>query len=68
MFSTGQQEVKSSFDEKEDETKDGLLCIFDYEEGFLRIFSLEASLELHTREGCGIDRVSHLLPIWIVQI
>ena len=34
ILSLGEQQVKSFFDEKEDEVKDGLLCLFDDEEGF----------------------------------
>ena len=45
-MSLGEQEVKPSFDEKEDETKDGLLRLFDAEEGFLLIFPLETSFEM----------------------
>ena len=35
ILSLGEQEVESSFDEKEDEAKDGVLLLFEAEEGFL---------------------------------
>ena len=67
ILSLGEQKVNSSFDEKEDETKDGLLRLFYDEEGLLRILSLEVPFELHFREGGRIGRVSHPLLIWIMQ-
>ena len=63
ILSLGEKEIKSSFDEKEDETKDGLFCFFDDEEGFLWILSLETFWQLNFREGGGIGRVSHPLSI-----
>ena len=50
IFSLGEQEVESCFDEKEDEAKDGLLRLFYDEEGFLWI-SLENSFK------CGFVKV-----------
>ena len=66
ILSLGEQEVKSSFDKKEDETKYGLLRLFDAEEGFMWILSLETSFEMYFCEGDGIARVSHPLLVWIM--
>ena len=58
----GEQESKSSFDGKEDETKDGVLHLFDEEEGFLCIL-LETSFEPRFRECGRIGRASVQLLI-----
>ena len=57
ILSLGKREVKSSFDEKEDEAKDGLLRLFDDEKGFLWSL-LETSFEPCFRECGGIGRSS----------
>ena len=66
MLSLGEKEVDSSFDEKEDEAKDGLLHLFNDEEGFLWI-SLEIIFEMCFCEGNGIGRVSHPLIVWSLE-
>ena len=40
ILSLGDQKIKSCFDAKYDETKDGLLHLFDDEERLLCVFSL----------------------------
>ena len=63
ILSLEEQHVKSPFDEKENEAKDGLLCLFDDEEGFLWILPLKAYLEMQFCESGGTGRMSHPLLI-----
>ena len=67
ILSLGEKEVKSSFDEKEDEAKDVLLYLFGKEEGFLWMLPLEASFEMNFCEGGGVGRVCHPFLIWAMK-